>query len=237
MHPGALSRAKSLSATKTHTPSQRIVASRPQKSIERSNTNAFSSRTEVLPQKTQRTVRPTTHQPQHTYSYQPQVMMSIPMYASPYMYTPYYSVPYPSYPQYQPYLVQYPFQQAAPFQTQKAKFSTRAQEVAEPAPSYNYTTPSMPALLSEFNQGTKLLDVHMGAQELYKNIMAHLNENEQCKLSWLHRLLAKCTAVHDFDKALQTFLLYLQRGIDTTPETGTYFNLSSKTEIYNSNVS
>jgi pentatricopeptide repeat protein len=67
----------------------------------------------------------------------------------------------------------------------------------------------------------KILDVHMSVGDLYRNIMAQLSDNNQCRLSWLHRLLAKCNSFAEFDKALHVFTTFRERALETTPETAT----------------
>jgi len=68
---------------------------------------------------------------------------------------------------------------------------------------------------------TSHLDVHMGVNELYRNIMVHFKSNPQCRVSWLNRLLAKCNSAGEFSKAIKAFIQYQYKSVETTPETGT----------------
>jgi len=162
-------------------------------------------------------------------------------YAAPYMYTAQYSyapayAPYNLY--YQPTVtyfqpvqpVTYPFyaKTSAPAPAPTNKFLRGTTPVSETGifPSnlkgYGYATAAATvAEVDESSAQQKLLDIGLSVDGFHDAILEHLRTKNECRVSWLNRMLAKCSTAEDYQKAKAIFMLFHARVIETTPETGT----------------
>eukprot|EP01114_Cavostelium_apophysatum_P016308 TRINITY_DN4605_c0_g1_i1.p1 TRINITY_DN4605_c0_g1~~TRINITY_DN4605_c0_g1_i1.p1 ORF type:complete len:445 (+),score=159.52 TRINITY_DN4605_c0_g1_i1:178-1512(+) len=195
---------------------------------------------------TQQHVYGSSFVPQHFYQnqvqgiqyynqYQPQQVVLVP-YGTPFMYSnmPYYQPV--TYPQFQ--VPQQQFNQnyipvaprrrqqnpAAPQQKdQKLRNSTIVDPNVTEVPQFSYA-PGMAEII-EFGSDPLAergsLTIHMEVPELYENMKACLEVNQNCRVSWLNRMLSKCNTTEEFEQALEIFKLYQEKSIETTPETAT----------------
>jgi pentatricopeptide repeat protein len=56
---------------------------------------------------------------------------------------------------------------------------------------------------------------------LFQGILSHIESHQICRVSWLNRLLAKCSTAEDFEKGLEVYRVYQGRGVELPAETGT----------------
>jgi len=156
-------------------------------------------------------------------------------YGSPYVYTASYST-FPSYASYNPIYYQpvtyVPIQTVQPIQFQYyTKPTTNATNKFFRGNTLSSDSSALPAnnahgyatAAAELDRSADpdKLDVNMDVQGFHDGILKHLRTHNLCRVSWLNRMLAKCTTAEDFQMAKDVFELYHARVIETTPETGT----------------
>jgi len=67
------------------------------------------------------------------------------------------------------------------------------------------------------------IDARKSAEEIFEVIMTQFDQNEECRVSHLNRMLAKCSTLSDFDRAVKVLQRFNDKKINTTTETGTLF--------------
>jgi len=72
-------------------------------------------------------------------------------------------------------------------------------------------------------QRDALFSVDMSAAEMFDSLRGHFDVDIAPRVSWLNRMLTKCTTPEDFDRAAELLRLYKTKQVKMSSETGTLF--------------